>query len=273
MFFILQGGNFLITISYCGYDFCNPDRDRIFRPSGTESCLFLLVLCPMVFYFPDKTQVLAEAGACILYTPGYPQHYQAVGEFLNSFVHFTGAESLLDDWGLVKNQIIYPDYVTELNGLLKIIQREYLNRLEHFEQMEDLLVRQLLLLLRRCQPLSKPRQKGRYYPELFVLREQMLEHCDHPWSLEQMCRQTNIGKSQLYHYYEQYFHASPIDELLHARLEKAKYLLDNDAMTIQQVAYASGFQNLCHFNRFFKSRCGCTPMEFRKLRKASAKTD
>ncbi len=260
----------MITIPYCGYDFRNPDRDRIFRPSGTESYLFLLVLCPMIFYFPDKEEVLAEAGACILYTPGYPQHYQAAGEFLNSFVHFTEAQSLIDDLGLVKNQIFYPEYVGELNRILKNIQREYRNRPEHFQQMEDLLVRQLLLLLGRCQPLSKPWQTGRYYPELFVLREQMLEHCDRPWTLEQMCRQINIGKSQLYHYYEQYFHASPMDELLNSRLEKAKYLLDNDAMTIKQVAYASGFQNLCHFNRFFKNRCGCTPMEFRRLRKTGA---
>ena len=70
----------------------------------------------------------------------------------------------------------------------------------------------------------------------------MLEHCERPWSLEQICRQANIGKSQLYRYYEQYFHASPMDELLDARLARAKYLLGNDAMTIKQVAYTSGFQ-------------------------------
>lgn len=255
----------MISIPYCGHDFRNPDRDRIFRPSGTASWLFLLVLCPMVFYFPDGEEVPAEAGACILYTPGFPQHYQAAGEFLNSFVHFTCDNSLPDDYGLIKNKIFYPDCVAELNNVLKIIQREYLNRPDHFGEMEELLVRQLLLHLRRCNPLSRPRQQGRYYPELFVLREQMLEHCDRPWSLEQMCRQTNIGKSQLYHYYELYFHASPMDELLNARLARVKYLLGNDAMTVKQVAYASGFQNLCYFNRFFKSRCGCTPMEFRRL--------
>ncbi len=44
----------MITIPYCGYDFRNPDRDRIFRPFGTTSWLFLLVLCPMVFYFSDR---------------------------------------------------------------------------------------------------------------------------------------------------------------------------------------------------------------------------
>ncbi|MCI8725157.1 MAG: helix-turn-helix transcriptional regulator [Hungatella sp.] len=262
----------MITIPYCGYDFRNPDRDRIFRPFGTTSWLFLLVLCPMVFYFSDREEVQAEAGACILYTPGHPQHYQAAGEFLNSFVHFTCEDSLPDEYGLIKNKIFYPDCVKELNDILKIIQREYLNGLEHSGEMEDLLVRQLLLHLRRSQPLSHPRQQGRYYPELFVLREQMLEHSDRPWSLEQMCRQTNMGKSQLYHYYNLYFHASPVDELLNARLARVKYLLDNDAMTIKQVAYASGFQNLCHFNRFFKSRCGCTPTEFRRLGKAGAAT-
>ena len=61
-----------------------------------------------------------------------------------------------------------------------------------------------------------------------------------------------------------YFHSSPKEELLQARLQKARYLLTNDAMTVKQAAYMAGFQNICYFNRVFKKVCGCSPGEYRK---------
>lgn len=67
----------MIKIEYCGYHTHNPDRELIYRPSGTASYLFLLVLSRMSFHFPDHTAAQALPGACILYEPGTYQHYQA----------------------------------------------------------------------------------------------------------------------------------------------------------------------------------------------------
>ena len=78
----------MFTVEYCGYHTHNPHYDIIDRPSGSSSYLFLLVLSPMVFTFPDRPAEKALPGACILYAPGYPQYYQAEREFFNSYVHF-----------------------------------------------------------------------------------------------------------------------------------------------------------------------------------------
>ena len=67
----------MFTVEYCGYHTHNPHYDIIDRPSGSSSYLFLLVLSPMVFTFPDRPAEKAQPGACILYAPGYPQYYQA----------------------------------------------------------------------------------------------------------------------------------------------------------------------------------------------------
>ena len=44
----------MITVEYCGYHTHNPDQDLIFRPSGSASYLFLLVLSPMYFTFQEN---------------------------------------------------------------------------------------------------------------------------------------------------------------------------------------------------------------------------
>ena len=77
----------MYRIGYCEFSRQNPDRDVIYRPAGRTDWLFLLFLSPMEIFFPDRKEI-APAGSCLLYTPHTPQHYQAVGSFRNSYVHF-----------------------------------------------------------------------------------------------------------------------------------------------------------------------------------------
>lgn len=256
----------MITIDYCGYHTHNPDCERIYRPMGTPSYLFLLILAPMTFHFPGCSPLKASPGACILYTPGYCQDYQADREFYNSYVHFSCDEDLAEQYNLKKNELFYPSNTEELHWLLKKIYQEFFSRLDRSETMTELYVRQLLILLCRGQSLETypAEQHQNIYPELLALRSQMLSQCEQEWTIDRLCAILRIGKSQLYKYYDQFFHCSPKEELIQARLQKARYLLTNEAVTIKQAAYESGFQNICYFNRIFRRECGCTPGEYRQ---------
>ena len=48
------------------------------------------------------------------------------------------------------------------------------------------------------------------------------------------------------------------------RLKRAKALLRNGNMTIENVAYSVGYPNVEHFNRTFKKRFGITPGQYRQ---------
>ncbi len=48
-----------------------------------------------------------------------------------------------------------------------------------------------------------------------------------------------------------------------ARMKKARTLLRNSTMTVENVAYASGYQNVEHFNRQFRKKYNMTPVEYR----------
>lgn len=260
----------MFTIDYCGYQVHNADYDKIYRPHGTSSHLLLLILAPMTFYFPGRDPQKAAPGACILYPSGAFHNYQAEGEFFNSYIHFFCEPQQFDAFTVKTNDIFYPEPVHELHDLIKKIHQESLQPLENSKTMVSLLIHQLLILVERsCRQEHLGREQlHSYYPELLKLRETMLANCEKTWNVDLMCRQLNLGKSQFYHYYEQYFGAAPKQELLAARLRKARYMLSNEAITIKQAAYASGFENICYFNRVFKKHFGCSPGGFRSTASA-----
>ncbi|MCR2048519.1 AraC family transcriptional regulator [Acetatifactor muris] len=257
----------MIKIEYCGYHTHNPDQALIYRPSGTASYLFLLVLSPMCFQFPDHESVNALPGACILYEPDFYQHYQAEKHFFNSYVHFFAEKSMVDSYHMQTNTLFYPSNIEEIHWILKKIYQEFLNGQQAYgSEMIDLYVQQLLIQTAREQ-LQRKKPNEQYpnlYHELLSIRGQMLNSCEDPWCIDQLCKILNLGKSQLYKYYNAYFHCSPMDELIRARLQKACFLLTNEASTVREAAFESGFQNINHFNRLFRKAMGCTPGEYRK---------
>ena len=46
-------------------------------------------------------------------------------------------------------------------------------------------------------------------------------------------------------------------------MKKARSLLRNGTMTVENIAYESGYQNVEHFNRQFRKLYDMTPLEYR----------
>lgn len=115
------------TLNFCEYNRSNSDYDRIFRPEGSGDFLFLLFKTPMKVYLGGQLTVTRD-NACIFYTPGNPQHYQAVRKFRNSYVHFSCGENLAERFGLPCNEIFYPNDCQEIDRYIRKLQHEYLAR-------------------------------------------------------------------------------------------------------------------------------------------------
>ena len=256
----------MFEMDYCGYHVRNRDRDLIYRPSGSASHLFLLLLSPMVVEFPDGTQEDVRPGGCLLYTAGHYQRYWAKKEFYNSYVHFFCREEVLAQYSLIQNKIFYSENIEEIDWIIKEIYQEFWNKLPHAEKMMEAYLQQLMILLSREGNQNRISVDNNHdiYQELNTLRCEMLSTCDEPWTIDKLCSMLNVSKTQLYKYYHTFFNASPKEELIQARLQRVKYLLTNEAMSIQEAALESGFSNINHFNRLFHRECGCTPGEYRK---------
>lgn len=249
---------------YCDHNRFNPDYDKIDRPEGSGDYLFLYFMTPMKVQSGQET-IITREGAFMLYTPGKPQIYQAVKQFKNSFVHFTcDDDDFLKTYDLPVNRIVYLPDPDAMNTFLQYIYVESVGKQEHYEEQIDKLMHLLFILFSR--QLHAYPEKSSFSADLYEhfqkARIEILTHINKDWSAESMASLTNLGTSQFYNYYRLFFNRSPKSELLEARIERSKYLLRVEKMSVGQAAAQAGFTNLSHFTRYFKRKCGMTPSEY-----------
>ncbi len=260
----------MLTLNYCGYDVKNPDKDTILRPHGSGDWLLLYVQAEMTFYLPGGP-ARAMPGACLLYAPSMPQHYQAEALFLNSFAHFSAApEDAARLAGLPVGRLFYPapEQLSAIHDVLRRLQSEFFTPEAYGTELQHALLAELLILLHRA---GTQQRRGTIVPrpweeEIARTRFHMLAYCEQPWDAARLCESVHLSKSQFYACYQALYHTTPKAELLHARLARAKNLLTNESLQVQQVARLCGFASVCHFNRSFQAACGCAPRAYARRR-------
>ena len=84
-------------------------------------------------------------------------------------------------------------------------------------------------------------------------------------SLSGIAAQLRMDASYLSRSFKQEIGVTFMEYLLSLRIERAKYLLSKDAMTIQDIAQAVGYINVNSFIRIFKKHVGMTPGSYREL--------
>jgi AraC family L-rhamnose operon regulatory protein RhaS len=90
------------------------------------------------------------------------------------------------------------------------------------------------------------------------------EHLDYPWTLEDMARHCNLGRSRFAHYCKRITNMTAAEYLTHCRIEKAKTLLRRKSdKTVLDVALDCGFESSQYFATVFRKKTGSTPSQFR----------
>ncbi|MBQ5320017.1 MAG: substrate-binding domain-containing protein [Oscillospiraceae bacterium] len=106
------------------------------------------------------------------------------------------------------------------------------------------------------------------YSEVFAnLRSEMKYLPQFNWSVASAAEKTGLSGSHFQRLYKKYFGVSFTEELILFRIDRAKYLLRNTSMTVQQVAEECGYTNCAHFMRQFKERENMSAGQYRKAEK------
>lgn len=87
------------------------------------------------------------------------------------------------------------------------------------------------------------------------------------FSVEDICRETGVSRVQLNRKIKALLGVNVNDYILNARLQKAKYLLCNEDLSIGEVASQVGFASQTYFSTVFKSKVFITPSEFKEKAK------
>ena len=134
----------------------------------------------------------------------------------------------------------------------------------------DLMLRSILfgiwseLYLHAGHGLKPQRSYSRLEPAL----DYLYQNYQHPITIDELAAQVNLSISRFSALFRKEFHTSPVAYLLAHRLHQSCILLQATDMTVAEIAFACGFENLSNFNRQFRELNGCTPTAYRNEARA-----
>ena len=90
---------------------------------------------------------------------------------------------------------------------------------------------------------------------------------DFDFTVEQFCKEVTMSHSQLHRKITALTGLSPNMFIRHVRLSKAIELLQNSELTINAIAYETGFNDPGYFGRVFKKEFGMSPLKWKENQK------
>lgn len=88
---------------------------------------------------------------------------------------------------------------------------------------------------------------------------------DEKFSVEVLAGEVNMSVSQINRKLKAIINRTTLQFIRSVRLQRAMELLKNDAGTIAEIAYRTGFESPSYFSRMFKIQFGCLPSEREKF--------
>jgi signal transduction histidine kinase/DNA-binding response OmpR family regulator len=89
------------------------------------------------------------------------------------------------------------------------------------------------------------------------------------FSVENICKKIGVSRMQLYRKVKALIGYNVNDYIVTVRLQKAKFLLADEDLSISDVAFKTGFSSQPYFSTVFKSKFGMTPSEYREKQKGN----
>jgi signal transduction histidine kinase/AraC-like DNA-binding protein/CheY-like chemotaxis protein/ABC-type xylose transport system substrate-binding protein len=83
------------------------------------------------------------------------------------------------------------------------------------------------------------------------------------FGVDDICKEIGISRVQLYRKVKAVLGLNINDYILSVRMQRAKYLLVNEDLSISEISFKVGFSSQAYFSTVFKSKFGFTPSEFK----------
>jgi len=84
------------------------------------------------------------------------------------------------------------------------------------------------------------------------------------FGVNDICDELRISRVQLYRKVKTVLNCSVNDYIVTTRLQKAKYYIQHENLSISEIAFKSGFSSAAYFSTVFKSKFGVTPSAFKE---------
>ncbi len=236
------------------------------RPRGLKEYTFLRFHGSVTILIKGEL-VTTDPGSCIFYAADTPQWFQSPQPLTHDWMHMTGdIPGSLAAVGLQTDTLYTPAAGQFVTAILREIEFELLANPGENTPLTQLKYRELLIKLARA--VGRENQESDIKPsvkaQMRQARSHIFSHLEHNWTVQEMAELAYISASRFHTVYRNVFGISPVDDLIHARIDMAKNRLCNSEESVGGLAAELGYRNVTHFCRQFKKITGLTPLEFRK---------
>lgn len=228
-----------------------------------------------VDFYVNNKKLFAKAGDIALFSR-YENHSVSVcsDEYERFVLHIdpnvinrkSPVYSLLTDRPVnFCNIINVSSCVAEITDLFHSILREHNSGSKLSDEMEQLLIKQLLITVYRCTTINFDNT----YDDVVARVKRQFENEYHkPFTLAMLAKQQNLSISSLSHRFRRATGVSVMEYLQSCRMANAKQMLAETEFGIGEIVEKCGFSDNSNFSRTFKSLNGMSPTDFRKKYKA-----
>lgn len=96
-------------------------------------------------------------------------------------------------------------------------------------------------------------------------RAAISEHYLRPWEVRDLAEIAGVTSNYLIHLFKKHLGQSPIRYLWSRRVETGVHLLRTTDLSVEEIAFRSGFQSGAHFSRLIKRETGSSPGKLRHV--------
>jgi AraC-like DNA-binding protein len=222
-----------------------------------------------VFYQGVSKSWRIGAGSVFLLFPGVPHWYSPDKEigWDEHWVGFSGEYpmSLMERGFLTPRRPVlhvglYESLIDDFQDLVDIGRSEP----PAFQQRLGALV---VTLLAQIRSFAKEKKFGSDTEEIVRrARFRLVENLHEPLDIEEFARELGLDYASFRKLFKAYTGLSPYQYFLQLKIHRAQHLLQEDALSVKEVAFMLGFDNQYYFSRIFKKKTGCSPSEWQHQR-------
>lgn len=255
----------MIHISNVRHTWPNPAGFTLNREHGHPDYSFVHFITSVELRLNGITTIV-PAHTCIIYRPGTPQYFSCPDGMLHDWFHFSNVpHRLFDEMDLPTDTLLFPKQWDFITDLIEEIENEFFAKKEQYERLIDIKVMELFIKLGRS---LKTQQAETINKEMTIefrkLRSKIMQSLAYNWTIADMANELHLSKSRFSHLYRAFYGTSPIDDLIHARINSAQNALLYTDYAISEIAESLGYRNTSHFCRQFHQFVGFSPMQYRK---------
>ncbi len=93
------------------------------------------------------------------------------------------------------------------------------------------------------------------------------EHIQEELTISSIAQSAAISESECLRCFREMLGTTPIRYVRQLRIQRAAELLESTGLKIAEIAALCGFQEMSYFSKTFREAKGCTPKEYRRVRR------